>query len=112
SETTYFSNNTLLSSFSYDYNDDDLRTGCTEADSTTVTWGYDDLHRLTSEVRDGTNSFTQSWELDPVGNWTSRTRDSVETDYTYTDADRITAAGSNTTYSWNNEGTLASRTVG
>jgi RHS repeat-associated protein len=102
---------TVLSSFVYTLNDADLRTGVTEADDSTVSWGYDALHRLTSETRTGTDAFTASYSLDPVGNWSSRTVNNTTTNYSYTDADRITAAGSNS-YSWNDDGTLASRTAG
>jgi RHS repeat-associated protein len=105
------SNATVLSSFSYTYNNDDQRTGVTEADSSTETYGYDVLHRLTSETRTGTYANTLSYVLDAVGNWTSRTVNGTTTSYTYDSADRITAAGTNS-YTWNDDGSLASRTVG
>jgi RHS repeat-associated protein len=104
-------NNTLLSSFQYTYNNNGLRTGVTEGDGSTVAWGYDGLNRLTSEVRTGTNPFSTSWTLDAVGNWTSRVHNGATTNYSYTDADRITSVGT-TSYTWNDDGTLASRTQG
>jgi RHS repeat-associated protein len=46
-------------------------TGVTEIDSSTMTYGYDALYRLTSEVRAGTNSYSTSYGYDLANNVTT-----------------------------------------
>ncbi len=56
-----------MSSFAYTYNADGLRTGVMEADGSTVTYGYDGLLHLASEVRTGTNPYRASYVVDAAG---------------------------------------------
>lgn len=105
------SNGTTISSFTYAHNIDGLVRSITELDASQVTYGYDSLHRLTSEVRTGANPYSISYAYDPAGNRTSRVKSGVTTTYTYDDANRLlTATGA--TYSWNANGNLTSKTVG
>jgi RHS repeat-associated protein len=102
---------TVLSSFTYAHNVDGLRSSVTEADGSQVAYGYDPLHRLTSEVRTGTNPYTISYGYDPAGNRLNKVVSGVGTSYTYDDANRLLTAGS-TSYTWNANGNLVSKTVG
>jgi len=105
------SDGTTLSSFTYAYNTDGLRSSVTEADGSQVAYGYDTLHRLTSEARTGTNPYNISYGYDPAGNRLNKVLNGVGTSYTYDDANRLLTAGS-TTYSWNGNGNLLSKTEG
>lgn len=102
---------TVLSSFTYAYNVDGLRSSVTEADGSQVSYGYDALHRLTSEVRTGTNPYTISYGYDPAGNRLNKVLNGSGTSYTYDDANRLLTVGS-TSYSWNANGNLVSKTIG
>src|SRR5205085_1153532 len=73
------SSGTTLSSYSYTINADGMRTGVTEqqkesdgsTSTTTKTWGYDNLMRLTSEAVTSSisaNSYTDTYSYDLVGN--------------------------------------------
>jgi RHS repeat-associated protein len=101
---------TVLSSFTYAYNVDGLRSSVTEADGSQVAYGYDALHRLTSEVRTGTNPYTISYGYDPAGNRLNKVLNGSGTSYTYDDANRLLTAGS-TSYTWNANGNLVSKTI-
>jgi YD repeat-containing protein len=69
--------------------------------TTTTTYGYDTLYRLTG---DGTNSYA----YDPVGNRTTLTVSGTPTAYAYDRADRITTAGT-TAYTVNADGNVTAR---
>ena len=73
SVTNKNSGGTTLSSFSYTLDNDNRKTAVSEADGSAVSFGYDWGGRLTSETRTGTNAFSVSYTLDPVGNRTSQT---------------------------------------
>jgi YD repeat-containing protein len=107
------SGNTTLSSFSYSYNNDNLRTGCAENSGDTVSWGYSVNHRLTSESRTGTNSYSKSYTLDGVGNRTSQTVGGVSTSFTINSDDELTATsgGFTNSYSYNANGEQTGRTL-
>src|SRR5207302_8845471 len=93
--------------------------------SSTSTFGYDDLYRLTSATVAGT---AYSWVYDAVGNRTSQAVGGVNTTYTVDAADHLTAVnGSAVTsdangsvtqdetggvYSWDVRGRLVSLTKG
>ncbi|MDA1014983.1 MAG: hypothetical protein O3A00_11105 [Planctomycetota bacterium] len=102
---------TVLSSFTYAHNTDGLRSSVTESDGSQVSYGYDPLHRLTSEVRTGTNPYNISYGYDPAGNRLNQVRNGVGTTYMYDDANRLLTAGS-TTNTWNANGNLLSKTIG
>jgi len=105
------SDGSTLSSFTYGYNTDGLRSSVSEADGSQVAYGYDALHRLTSETRTGTNSYTITYGYDPAGNRLNKVLNGVGTSYAYDDANRLLSAGS-TTYAWNANGNLTSKTEG
>lgn len=71
----------------------------TEADGSQVTYGYDALHRLTSEVRTGTNLYNVSYGYDPAGNRLNKVLNGVGTNYTYDNASRLLTADT-AAYSW------------
>ena len=108
---------TILSSYSYELNDAGHRLSVTEYDGRTVSYTYDELHRLTEENINGGDR-TIAYTYDNVGNRLSRT-DSVEgtTTYTYDANDRLlsetlTQDGSTVQtvgYSYDANGNLISR---
>ncbi len=78
------SSGNILSSYSYTLNNDGLRTGVTEQQlesggslsTTTKTWTYDNLQRLTGEAVTSTNtgqSYTDTYQYDLVGNRLTKT---------------------------------------
>ncbi|HET6382755.1 MAG TPA: hypothetical protein VFJ58_05130 [Armatimonadota bacterium] len=83
-----------------------------ELDRSVVDYGGD-LHRLTSEVRTGTDPYDYSYTLDAAGNrsvWTDNTHN-TSVSYTYDSANRLTAAG-NYSYGYDADGNRTSVTVG
>lgn len=93
--------------------------------STTTTYSYDHLYRLTQEAI--TNGAATSYAYDPVGNRTSKSvSGGATTSYSYDRADRITAAGGTSytvdangnrtagagTFSYDQANRLTSATVG
>jgi RHS repeat-associated protein len=114
SVTNKNSSNTVLSSFSYGYQDDDLKSGCTESNSDVVSWTYDGAHRLIEEARSGTHSYDVQYTLDGVGNRTSQYDGSTTTSFTLNSEDAVTAtSGSfNNSYSYNANGEQTGRTIG
>ena len=80
-----------LSSFSYAYSDENLRTNCTGSNGEVVSYGYDGAHRLTSESRTGSNSYSRSYTLDGVGNRTAQTVGGTSTNFTLNNDDELTA---------------------
>jgi len=77
-------------------------TKVTELDSTTVDYVYDDLYRLTSETRTGTNSFTHTYDYDLAGNVTDL---DGSTFATYDAANKLSSL-SGGTYSYDTAGNL------
>src|SRR5436305_4638035 len=57
SVTNKNSGGTTLSSFTYAYRTDDLRSSCTESNGDVVSYTYDGAHRMTAESRTGTNAY-------------------------------------------------------
>src|ERR1700682_1002719 len=96
----------LIGSFAYGYTDDNLRSGCTEASGDVVSYGYDGAHRLTSESRTGTNSYSRSYVLDGVGNPPSQTVGGATTTFSYNSDDALTSTsgGFSNSYSYDNAG--------
>ncbi|MCW3100318.1 MAG: repeat-containing protein, partial [Chthonomonadaceae bacterium] len=110
------SSGTPLVSFSYTYDTDGRKTGVTEADTSTVSYGYDWGGRLTSEVRTGTCAETISYTVDAVGNRTSQTIGTQTTAFTLNSDDELTATSSSTggfvnSYSYNANGEQTGRTL-
>ena len=83
----------------------------TEEEGSVTSYGYDAMHRLTSEARTTTNAYSYSYGLDGAGNRTSKTVSGTATCYTNDGDDRVTAGGSGS-YSYNANGETTSKTVG
>lgn len=63
SVTNRNSSNTVLSSFEYTYNDDDMRTYVEEADGSTVTYSYNANGEQTGRTLSGT-AYTLSYDYE------------------------------------------------
>jgi YD repeat-containing protein len=113
SVTNRNSSNTVLSSFAYTLNNDDMRTYVVEADNSTVTYSYNGIGRLTGETRTGTNAFTASYTLDGEGNRTSQTIGANTASFTLNDDYELTATsgGFANSYSYNANGEQTGRTL-
>ncbi len=102
-----------LSQFSYTYNSDGLRSQVSEtlgAQTATVTYTYDALHRLKDEVRTGADAYENHFTYDAAGNRLTWNDGVSTTTYTYDAADRLTQDG-NTTYTYNANGSRVSKTL-
>lgn len=78
-----------------------------------LAYAYDGAGRLTGETR-SLPAHTTAWTLDAVGNRTGQTLDGATSNYAYDVTDRltgITGTGA-ATYTWDQNGQLASKTVG
>ena len=78
-----------------------------------LAYTYDGAGRLTKETSD-LPAHTTSWTLDAVGNRTAQTKDGAASSYAYDTTDRlmaITGSGA-TTYTWDQNGQLQSKTQG
>jgi RHS repeat-associated protein len=79
----------------------------TELDGSKVSYGYDDLGRLTSAVRTGTDPYDQGYTYDPNDNRTSVSEGGNVTTATYDAADQLTKQGTST-YTYDRNGNLLS----
>jgi RHS repeat-associated protein len=79
----------VISSYEYELNNAGIRTAVIEADNSKVDYGYDDLYRLTSETRTGSNAYGISYTYDNVGNRLTENHDGVITDYVYNIRDQL-----------------------
>jgi YD repeat-containing protein len=77
----------------------------TELDGSQVTYGYDDLDRLTSATRSGTAAFSHTYAYDLNNNRTGFTSGGTTTSATYDNANQITSLGG-TSYSYDRNGNL------
>ena len=80
---------TILSSYAYTLNRAGIRTQMVEADSSVVSYGYDNLYRLTSEARTGTHAYTNGFSYDSVGNRKKQIKGSDTLVYTYNNRDQL-----------------------
>jgi len=117
---------TVLSIFTYSYDDSGNRTGVAEANGDRVTWSYDGINQLTQEARSGANAYGLEYTYDAVGNRLTQFNGAATVSYSYDVANQLTleenpsaritysydangntevmnAAGSLTTYSWDVE---------
>jgi RHS repeat-associated protein len=117
---------TVLSIFTYSYDNAGNRTGVQEANGDRVTWSYDENHQLMREQRSGGNSYDITYTYDEVGNRLTKVDSGTTTTYAYDAANQleteetptarttytydangntatIDAGGSVTTYSWDIE---------
>lgn len=101
------SDGTVLSSESYVYDDAGNMSSKT-VDSTTTTYGYDNIDQLTSEARTG---YTCSYTYDANGNRLTKTLNNVTESYTYDDADKMLTAGSKS-YTYDAAGRTTAVAVG
>ncbi len=108
------STGTTVQSFTYDYGSTSAGTywngfvrSVSELDGSVVSYSYDDLGRLVSAVRTGTNPFNQSYKYDADGNRTSVTSNGVTTNATYDAANQLTTQGT-LSYNYDRNGNLLS----
>ncbi|MCE5323071.1 right-handed parallel beta-helix repeat-containing protein [bacterium] len=118
---------TIIGSFTYGYDtasvgNNGTRTSVTENilkpdDSriqSAVTYSYDDLYRLTSEVRTGSEAYSKSYYYDLAGNRTSMVDGATTTTYFYDAANKLTSSvtGSSTTlYKYDGAGNIRTATT-
>jgi len=82
-----------------------------------VDYEYDDLYRLTREVRSGHNggnpgvAYDKRYFYDAAGNRTRMISDGVQTDYTYDAANKMLTAG-NSTFTYDDAGNTLTETNG
>ena len=99
-------NTTIIAGFTYSYADPWGRNGTRtqvmenillpdgySRIQSTVTYGYDDLYRLTSEVRTGNLAYSKSYTYDAAGNRTHMVADGVHTYYGYNAANELEGYG-------------------
>jgi RHS repeat-associated protein len=83
--------------------------------SSTITYTYDNLYRLTGETRTGSHwPYTITYTYDNVGNRLTKTQDGITTTYTYDENDRLIQENTpeaTITYTYDNNGnTIEKRT--
>jgi YD repeat-containing protein len=78
----------------------------TELDGSMVTYDYDELRRLTTATRTGTDPFSHFYDYGPRNNRTSFTDGGVTTTYTYDDANQLIGDSGGTSYSYDRNGNL------
>ncbi|MDE2127142.1 MAG: hypothetical protein KGJ62_11170 [Armatimonadetes bacterium] len=78
-----------------------------------VKFGYDWGSRITSETRTGSNPYSISYTVDPVGNRTGETVGSTSTSFTMDNDDELTSTsgGFANSYSYNANGEQTGRTL-
>jgi len=119
----------VLSIFTYSYDNAGNRTAVAEANGDRVTWSYDEIYQLTREQRSGANAYDITYSYDAVGNRLSKLEGGTTTTYSYDAANQLNvevtpsarttyaydangntqvtnAAGSLTTYAWDIENHL------
>jgi len=108
------SSGTVLSSYSYTYDNVGNRLTVTEQDGSVVTYGYDNIYQLTSETRTGTNAYNITYQYDSAGNRTQMVKNGATTSYTYNSNNQLlteTSGGTTVTYAYDLNGNLLSKTA-
>ncbi|MHB8995876.1 MAG: RHS repeat-associated core domain-containing protein [Armatimonadota bacterium] len=106
----------VLQSLNYKYADDGQRTKIVREDGTSIYYGYDDAHRLTSEdwldVTD-VQLYAFAYEYDAAGNRKKKTFNGEVTYYDYNDLNQLETesilAGDATYYTWTADGEMATK---
>jgi RHS repeat-associated protein len=109
------SSDTVLSSFSYTYDNVGNRLSVTENGGSVVNYVYDDIYQLTSETRTGTNAYAITYQYDGVGNRTQMVKGGVTTSYACNNNNQMlteTTSGTTVTYAYDLNGNLTSKTGG
>ena len=100
---------TVLSRYTYSYDNVGNRTQVLEGGTSVVTWTYDETDRLKTEKRSGTGSFSTTYTYDDVGNRTVQQKGGALTSSTYDAANQLVtsvSAGGMTTYTYDQAGNL------
>ena len=103
---------TVLSSYSYTYDNTINRLTMTDHDSMITSYQYDNLYQLEKVTND---SGTVTYDYDPVGNRITMTNAVGSTAYSYDDANQLTGLNSpagTMTFAHDSNGNLTSKTVG
>jgi RHS repeat-associated protein len=103
----------VLSSYTYIYSANNSQMQVVSADGQTVTYGYDQGHRLISAVTTvgGAVTDSRSYTYDLAGNRLSQTINGQTTNYQYDADNRLVSAGQ-TQYTYDNNGNLISSNDG
>jgi RHS repeat-associated protein len=83
------SDDSVLSIFSYSYDEAGSRTGVEEANGDRVTWSYDDAGQLARERRSGGNAYDLTYTYDEVGNRLTKEDGGATTTYSYDVANQL-----------------------
>lgn len=103
---------TVLSSYSYTYDNTINRLTMTDHDSMITGYQYDNLYQLEKVTND---SGTVNYDYDPVGNRTTMTDAVGSTTYSYDDANQLTGLngpGGAIAFGYDGNGNMVSRTLG
>ena len=103
------SDNTVLSSFNYQYDKVGNRTSVVESNGDRVTWIYDLTYRLRNEHRSGANAYNTTHTYDSLGNRTVQQQDGALTTYSYDPANQLQTSRDVTgltTYTYDGTGNL------
>ena len=101
------SDNTVVSRFTYAYDNVGNRSAVAESDGSRVTWTYDDTYQLTRERRSGAVSFDVTYTYDAVGNRLAQIDSAARTTYAYDAANELLTAkntAGRTTYTYDASG--------
>jgi YD repeat-containing protein len=104
------SDRSVLSIFTYSYDNAGNRTAVGEANGDLVTWSYDEIYQLTREQRSGTNFYDASHSYHEVGNRLTEIEGGVITTSSYDVANELlveNAGGTLASYSYDANGNTA-----
>ena len=100
-----------MSGFAYTYDDAGIRTVGVDLGPVTLSWGYDNAYRLTTEKRENSGGilYIDTMTYDTVGNRATLQNALGITTYSYDDANQLTTSvlgATTTTYTYDNNGNL------
>jgi len=108
------SDRSVLSIFSYSYDNVGNRNGVAEANGDLVTWSYDNSYQLTREQRSGSNAYDVTYTYDSVGNRLTKLEGGVTTTYTCDVANELLTSEDSsgvTTFSYDANGNTLTQTT-